>query len=151
MSKEIAGLVETSSNMARVDWQEDCAVILSSSRSSQAAALERMKDRIWSIAQLAGARAEHGDGYPGWQPNMDSPLLAFARDTYLKVTGEEAVITAIHAGLECGIIGEKFPGMDMISVGPDMFDVHSPDERLSISSTARFYDYLKALIQALGE
>lgn len=149
MSKEIPGLVETSCNLARIDWEDDQAVYLTSSRSSVASALDRMLERISVVAALAGAEAKHGEGYPGWQPNLDSKLLAFAKEQYLAVAGKEAEVTAIHAGLECGIIGEKYPGMDMISIGPDMFDVHSPDERLSISSTARFYDFLKALANAL--
>ncbi len=149
MSKEIEGMVETSSNLARIDWEADHASLLSSSRSSVASALDRLLERISATAGLAGADAQHGEGYPGWQPNLDSKLLAFAKEQYLAVTGKEAVVTAIHAGLECGIIGEKYPGMDMISIGPDMFDVHSPDERLSIPSTARFYTYLKALVNAL--
>jgi dipeptidase D len=149
MSKELPGLVETSCNLARVDWNEESSRLLSSSRSSVASALERMKDRIAIVASLAGAEAKHGEGYPGWQPDLDSKLLAFARAQYLEVTGKEAEVTAIHAGLECGIIGEKYPGMDMISIGPDMHDVHSPDERLSIPSTARFYAFLSALVNAL--
>jgi dipeptidase D len=149
MSKEIPGLVETSCNLARVDWEEEQAMLLSSSRSSVASALERNKDLIHAVTYLAGADAQHGEGYPGWQPNLDSKLLAFAKEQYLKVTGKEAIVTAIHAGLECGIIGETREGLDMISLGPDMHDVHSPDERLSISSTNRVYEYLKALIEAL--
>lgn len=149
MSKEIKGMVETSSNLARVDWDDDSAHLLNSSRSSVASALDRLLERISAVAGLAGADAQHGEGYPGWQPNLDSKLLAFAQEQYVAVTGNQPEVTAIHAGLECGIIGEKYPGMDMISIGPDMFDVHSPDERLSIPSTARFYTYLKALVNAL--
>ena len=149
MSKDIAGLVETSTNMARIDWEEERAVVLHSSRSSVDSALERMKGRITAIANLAGAEAKHGNGYPGWQPNLESKLLAKAKESYREVTGEDAEITAIHAGLECGIIGEKYPGMEMVSFGPNMYDVHSPDERLSVSSTARFYEYLKAFIASL--
>jgi dipeptidase D len=149
MSKDIAGLVETSTNMARIDWEEERAVVLHSSRSSVASALERIKGRITAIARLAGAKAEHGNGYPGWQPNLESKLLAKAKESYREVTGQDAQITAIHAGLECGIIGEKYPGMEMVSFGPNMYDVHSPDERLSVSSTARFYEYLKAFIASL--
>ncbi len=149
MSKEISGMVETSSNLARVDWEDDHALLLNSSRSSVASALDRLLERISAVTALAGADAQHGEGYPGWQPNLDSELLVIAKEQYLAVTGKEAVVTAIHAGLECGIIGEQYPGMDMISIGPDMFDVHSPDERLSIPSTARFYTFLKALVGAL--
>lgn len=149
MSKEIEGMVETSSNLARVDWEADHALLLNSSRSSVASALDRLLEKISVVADLAGADAQHGEGYPGWQPDLDSSILAFAKDRYLAVTGKEPVVTAIHAGLECGIIGERYPGMDMISIGPDMFDVHSPDERLSIPSTARFYEFLKALVSAL--
>ena len=151
MSKEVEGLVETSCNLAIAKWSSETAEISlwNSIRSSVDYAIRRMQQQIASIPSLAGARYLLHEGYPAWQPNMASELLAFARNVYEQTTGKTAAVTGIHAGLECGIIGEKYPGMDMISIGPDMFDVHSPDERLSISSTARFYPFLKALLNAV--
>ncbi len=149
MSKDIPGLVESSTNVASIKWTDSEAKLLNSSRSSVDPAIDRIRQQIAAATRLAGAEPVMHEGYPGWQPNMASELLAFARNVYEQTTGKSADITAIHAGLECGIIGEKYPGMDMISAGPDMFDVHSPDERLSISSTARFYPFLKALLDAV--
>ncbi len=146
MSRDIPGLVETSSNLAKVGWGEDSALVHNSSRSSVAAALARMRSKVAAAGRLAHADVQQLPGYPGWQPNMESALLAKTREVYLATTGKTAKVTAIHAGLECGIIGEKYSGMDMISIGPDMHGVHSPDERLSIPSTARFYSFLKALV-----
>ena len=151
MSRDIEGMVETSSNLARINWLEDKIEFLNSTRSSVASALDRVLNRIHAVAEMAGAQAVHGNGYPGWQPNMDSKLLKVAREVHKEVLGKDAVITAIHAGLECGIIGEKYPGMEMISIGPDMFDVHSPDERLNIPFTDRVYGYLKALLERIAQ
>lgn len=149
MSKDIDGLVETSSNVASIRWEGKEIKLLNSSRSSIASALDRVLERIGSVTLLAGGRPDFHEGYPGWQPNMDSELLAFAKEVYKKATGNEAVVTAIHAGLECGIIGEAYPGLDTLSFGPDMFDVHSPDERLAIASTQRFFEFFKQLMAAL--
>jgi len=149
MSRDILGLVETSCNMARVRWEADGAHILHSSRSSVESALARIRERIACTGLLAGAKVFPHEGYPGWQPNMSSALLAKAKEVYARVAGKEAEVKAIHAGLECGIIGMKYPGIDMISIGPDMFDVHSPRERLSVPSTARFYAFLKELAAAV--
>jgi len=150
MPSEPFGLVvETSTNMAVVEWEPPYARIANLTRSSVASAIVRVNDSVHAAARLAGAKAIDGGGYPGWQPRLDSDLLAVARESYKETTGEEANVTAIHAGLECGIIGQAYPEMEMISVGPNMYDVHSPKERLSISSTARFYKYLRALLAAL--
>jgi len=149
MSRDLPGLVETSTNVARVRFEGNDATVLCSTRSSVGPALERVRTSIRSIARLAGARYTGKDAYPGWQPNMDSNLLRLASRTLEEFSGKVPDVTAIHAGLECGIIGEKYPGMDMISVGPTMKDVHSPDERLSISSTQRFYEFMKKLMAEL--
>lgn len=146
MSRDIPGLVETSTNLAKVAWGDEAALVHNSSRSSVASALTRMRGRVAAAGRLVHADVRQLAGYPGWQPNMDSALLARAREVYQATTGKTAKVTAIHAGLECGIIGEKYPGMDMISIGPDMHGVHSPDERLSIPSTERFYEFLKTLL-----
>ncbi len=95
---------------------------------------------VASVFHLADARVKHGDGYPGWEPDMDSEILAVTTKAYEKLFNEEAEVLVIHAGLECGIIGEKYPGMDMISYGPEIKGAHSPDERIEISSVERFWD-----------
>ncbi|RME22855.1 MAG: aminoacyl-histidine dipeptidase [Deltaproteobacteria bacterium] len=150
MSQDVEGLVETSTNLAVVRCEKDRAVVLESSRSSVQSAIDEVQEGLIALARIAGAEATSQGGYPGWTPNMDSPLLAEAREVYKKVTGKDAEIKAIHAGLECGIIGEKFGDMDMISFGPDIQSPHSPSERVNIASTARFYEFLKALLAELA-
>jgi len=150
MSRDIAGLVETSSNLASIHIEGGAAAIVTSSRSSVAPALRDVRDAIAEIAGLAGAKMTEKQGYPGWQPNMDSPLLAKTTAAYKEKFGRAPLVTAVHAGLECGILGEKFPGMDMISFGPTLSGVHSPDEKVHVGSVAKFYDFLKALLASMG-
>jgi dipeptidase D len=150
MSRDLPGLVETSSNLARVRTEKDELVVLASSRSSNASALNGVVGQIVSIGELAGATATPNKGYPGWQPNMASPVFAAARSVWEKEFGEAPKYTAIHAGLECGIIGEKYPGMDMLSFGPTIQGPHSPEERVSIAAVGRVYSFTRALIAALA-
>jgi len=149
MSPDIEGLVETSDNVAIVQTEESSAEIRISVRSSVAAALETLKSKIEAVAHLAGADVQKTGGYPPWQPNMQSKLLGAMQKIHENVTGKKAEITAIHAGLECGIIGSKYQGMDMISFGPEIENPHSPDERVHIESVARFWDLLKAGLEEL--
>ena len=151
MSYDIPDLVETSTNLATVIPEDDGLTVLLSSRSSVASALTATRDRIRSAAELAGAAVEEDDGYPGWKPDMDSALLATMRGVAAGVYGREPEIKAIHAGLECGILGEKCPGMDMISFGPQIEFPHSPDERVRIASVERFWDLLAATLQKLAQ
>jgi dipeptidase D len=150
MSYDIAGLVETSTNLATVVLRDDALVIGMSSRSSAASALTALRERIRAIGELAGAAVTEGNGYPGWKPNLDSELLAVLTDLSTEHTGTKPEIKAIHAGLECGIIGEKAPGMDMISFGPQIEFPHSPDERVHIDSVGRFYNLLTAALDRLS-
>jgi dipeptidase D len=150
MSRDLPGLVETSSNVARVRTEADALTILCSSRSSNASALNGVIDQILSIGLLAGAVVEPNKGYPGWQPNMESRLLAVAREVWTKTHGEAPKITAIHAGLECGIIGEKFPGTDMLSFGPTIRWPHSPAECVSIETVGQVARFTGALLEALA-
>jgi dipeptidase D len=129
MSREIPGFVETSTNLASVKMKEDHFFITTSQRSSVESAKYAAAYRVESCFLLAGADVEHGDGYPGWAPNPESKILKIAVDAYKKLFNKEPIVRAIHAGLECGLIGEKYPGMDMISYGPTLRGVHSPDER----------------------
>ena len=150
MSQDVAGLVETSTNLAVAKLEEKQATLHESSRSSVAPLLAQAQDEIIALIRLAGAEPEAGGGYPGWQPNMDSKVLARAKAVHEKVTGKVPEVKAIHAGLECGIIGEKMGGMDMISFGPHMEWPHSPSERVKIASVERFYTFLKALLADLA-
>ncbi len=105
--------------------------------------------KIVSVANLCGARVECVNDYPGWRFNPDSSLLKLFAKTYREMYGKEATISAIHAGLECGLFSEKIPNLDMVSIGPEMYDVHTPDERLSISSTIRVWEFLKEVLKQM--
>lgn len=149
MSMDIPGLVETSTNLAVAREDDGRLFVLMSSRSSVMSALEGLRQRIRAIGWLAGADVQERDGYPSWQPDVDSALLATVSAVHETIAGE-AEIGAVHAGLECGIIGEKYPGMDMISFGPQIEFPHSPDERVKISSVKEFYEVLTATLEELG-
>lgn len=150
MSADIPDLVETSINFATIRLEDDKVKILTSSRSSVNPALRAMGDRLEAYAALVGAEVERENGYPGWAPDLSSHVLQVAKTCWKNQSGKEAVVEAIHAGLECGIIGEKYPGMDMISIGPQIEHPHSPDERVHIESVGRFWDLLKAMLVELA-
>ena len=150
MSYDIPGLVETSTNLATVLPDNGSLAIGMSSRSSVESALEALRQRIRSAGELAGAKVVEGDSYPGWKPNLASPLLKVVKRVHAKEIGVEPKIEAIHAGLECGIIGEKLDGMDMISFGPQIEFPHSPDERVKIDTVGQFYRLLSAVLADLA-
>jgi dipeptidase D len=102
---------------------------------------------VRSVFDLAGAEVEHSDGYPGWEPNMESPVLDIAVSTYRRLFNKKPEVKAIHAGLECGLFLQKYPDMDMISVGPTIKGAHSPDERLHIESVGKFWDHLLEMLK----
>jgi dipeptidase D len=147
MSADIPGLVETSTNLAIVQTTKKAVVVQTSQRSSVASEIDEASETVRAVFQLAGAEGSGSDGYPGWKPKLDSPILKLAKATYQQLYGKEPAVKAIHAGLECGIIGEKYPGMDMVSFGPTMKDVHSPDERLYIDTVQKFYDFLLGILK----
>lgn len=147
MSPEIPGLVETSTNLASVKMTEDKVIVITSQRSSLETGKRDIADMVASTFNLAGGKIKHGDGYPGWEPNMDSEILAISQKAYKNLFGDDPKVLVIHAGLECGIIGEKYPGMDMISYGPTMRDAHSPDERIEISTVEKFWDLTLEVLQ----
>ncbi len=151
MSYDIPGLVETSSNLATVKIKDSEMVIHVSNRSSVASAIRATQERVASIGRLAGAEIEELEGYPGWKPNMNSHVLRVAKEVHQKLFGKEPEVKAIHAGLECGIIGEKFPGMDMVSLGPQIEFPHSPNERVRIPSVADFYKLLTGILEQLAQ
>jgi dipeptidase D len=150
MNYDIKTLVNTSSNLATVSMKENTIVIGMSSRSSMKSALQDMRDRIKAIASLSsGAKVSEETPYPGWKPNLQSKILALSKKTFKEMFKQEPKIEAIHAGLECGIIGEKFPGMDMISIGPTLKNPHSPEEQLHISTVDKFYKYLLKILESV--
>ena len=148
MSQDVPGLVETSSNLASVKRTSESVIMVTT---SQRSSIESARDNVSSVVrtafELAGADVTTKGQYPGWKPNMKSEILKVACDTYKELFGAEAKIKAIHAGLECGLFLEKAPHLDMISFGPTMRGVHSPDERLDIASTERWWQHLKALLE----
>ena len=150
MSLDIDGLVETSTNVATCAVQDGRLVVGCSTRSSVASALRAVRRQIHAVAELAGADVEQGHGYPGWKPDLDSKLLAVVQEVHAQVHGKAGEVVAVHAGLECGIIGEKSPGMDMISFGPQIEHPHSPNERVHVASVGRFYDLLTATLRRLA-
>lgn len=150
MSKDIEGLVETSNNVATVSTGGDGFVIGTSTRSSIAEDLQKLRDKIRSISEAAGAAVEENIPYPGWKPNLESELLSTVKLVHKKEFGKEPELKAIHAGLECGIIGEKFPGMDMISIGPWIEHPHSPGERVNFPSVETFWKLLTAVLAELA-
>ena len=150
MHPEIEGLVETSTNLAIIRTHPDHAEIICSSRSSDASALEDTRNTIATLSKQAGADINQPDGYPGWMPNLQSPLLKTLKEVYQKVFQKEPEVAAIHAGLECGILGEKYTGMDMISFGPTIEHPHSPEERVHVESVEKFWKFLTTALAELG-
>ena len=147
MSYDIPNLVETSTNLASIAINENNAVIDLSTRSSIKSALQDFRDRICAVATLSGAKVTEETPYPGWKPNLDSKILALSKKIFRDMYGDEPKVEAIHAGLECGIVGEKFPGMDMISIGPTIKYPHSPEEQVHISTVDKFYKYVLKILE----
>ncbi len=146
-SQEMKGMVETSSNLASVKFKENRRILITTSqRSSVNSSREDIAARVASVFTLAKAKVWHSDGYPGWSPNPDSEIVKISEKTYPDLFGKKPVIRAIHAGLECGLFLEKYPELDMISFGPTIKGAHSPDERLEIDSTRKFWDFLLEML-----
>ena len=140
MSPDIANLVETSTNLASIKMTPTEIIIATSQRSSLESGKQDISDMVNSVFSLAKAKVKTGDGYPGWKPNVNSPIMGVMKQAHQKLFGTEPKVLAIHAGLECGLIGEKYPGIDMISYGPTIRGAHSPDERIHIPAVQRFWD-----------
>lgn len=152
MSRDIEGLVETSTNLASVKMQTGNTILVTTSQRSS------VESRKWDIAHqvealftLAGATVTHGDGYPGWKPDMNSPIMHLASDAYEELYGIRPAIKAIHAGLECGLFKEKYPHLDMVSFGPTLQGVHSPSERMHIPAVERFWGQLTRTIKKVAD
>lgn len=143
MSQDIKGLVETSTNLASVKMKENHIIrIETSQRSSIFSARNNVAGMVRTVMKLAGAKVTHNDGYPGWKPNTQSEILEITADSYKRLFGNEPLVRSIHAGLECGLFLEKYPNLDMISFGPSLIGVHSPDERLNIPTVDKFWKLL---------
>ena len=147
MSPDVDGLVETSSNLARVVFNKGKFRTESLLRSSVESGKADLVKSIRSAYELIDAEVELSGDYPGWQPDMDSQILKVMDNLYSEMFGEKANVAACHAGLECGIIGDHYPGMEMISFGPNILGAHSPDERASISSTQKFWKFLQEILK----
>lgn len=152
MSRDLEGLVETSTNLASVKMQPDNKILITTSQRSS------VESRKWDIAYqveavfaLAGATVTHGDGYPGWKPNMNSRIMHIASDAYEELYGIKPKVMAIHAGLECGLFLTKYPDLDMVSFGPTLQGVHSPSERMHIPAVERFWGQLKRIIEKVAD
>jgi len=147
MSADIPGLVETSTNVAVINTTKKGIVLATSQRSSVATEIDEICHTVRSIFELGGAAVETSDGYPGWKPDLSSAILKTAKTSYKSLYGKDPEVKAIHAGLECGIIGERIPGMDMISFGPTLEGVHSPDEKMYIDTVDKFWKFLLAILK----
>jgi dipeptidase D len=147
MSADIPGLVETSTNVAVVRTERKSVTVATSQRSSVASEIDEICQSVAAVFELGGAAVKGTDGYPGWKPNINSEILRLARATYRQLFAKDPEVKAIHAGLECGIIGEKFPGIDMISFGPTLDAVHSPDEKIYVDTVDRYWKFLLEILK----
>ena len=150
MSADIPGLVETSTNVAAVHTTGRGLQLVTSQRSSVASELDEACFGVRAVFEMAGSAAKTSDGYPGWKPDLGSAILKTAKATYKALYGKDPEVKAIHAGLECGIIGERYPGMDMVSFGPTLEGVHSPDEKIHVDTVPKFWDFLLGILKAVN-
>ncbi len=151
MSREIPNFVETSTNLASVKFIDKKIVITTSQRSSVESSKKDVADMVASVFYLMQADVEHSSGYPGWKPNPESEVLHISVEAYRRLFAEEPQVLAIHAGLECGLVGAIYPGMDMVSFGPTIKGAHSPDERLDIASTVKFWELTLEVLKNIPE
>ncbi len=147
--EEIAWLVETSSNVASVQSSSDEVAVVASQRSNVMSNLRNMANTVKAQFQLAGAEVEQSDGYPAWKMNPNSKLTKIVVDTYHQLFGKAPKVLGIHAGLECGLFSERYPNMDMVSFGPTLRGVHSPDERLHIPTVQMVWDHLLEILKSI--
>ncbi len=151
MSADIPNLVETSNNIARVSIKDGSITIGCLTRSSVESSKQDLATALLAAFELSGCQVEYSGNYPGWTPKMDAPILKVATEVYEKLNQEKPHVAACHAGLECGILGQNYPEMDMISFGPTIKGAHSPDERASISSVQKFWKYILELLKNIPE
>lgn len=153
MSQDIKDFVETSTNLASVKTKSKSGRVIftTSQRSSVGSALSDACNMVAANFRMIGAKINHSDGYPGWTPNPNSEILEISKESYISLFNKEPQVLAIHAGLECGLIGEKYPGMDMVSFGPTIKGAHSPDERLEIKTAQMFWDLLLDILKRIPQ
>jgi dipeptidase D len=149
MSPDVAGLVQTSTNLATITTKGDVVEIVTSQRSAIESSMLAAARMVATVCGLAGFEVEHTGKYPGWKPEPNSEIVRKLQEVHKKLFGEPAKLIAMHAGLECGVIGEKYPGMQMVSFGPTIVGPHSPNERVQISSVESFWNYLKLVLENL--
>ena len=149
MSEDVSGLVETSANIGIIKTTDTGVSICISVRSSKDAEKRATADSIREIAESLGASVSERGEYPAWEYKKESHLRDVMCKVFKDTYDKDAEVLIIHAGLECGIFSNKMPGLDCVSIGPDNFDIHTPEERLSISSTARVWDYLKKVLKEI--
>ncbi len=149
--EELAWLVETSNNVASIETGENSAKVVCSERSNVMSALDNQAATVKAVFQLAGAEVVQGDGYPAWKMRPDSQLTKLAVETYKKLFGKDPIVLGIHAGLECGLFSEKYPHLDMVSFGPTLRGVHSPDERLLIPTVEMVWNHLLEILKNTPE
>ena len=149
--EELGGMVETSSNIASIHSSENEIEILSSQRSNVMSNLDNMCATIRAVFQLAGAETVSADGYPAWKMKANSELQKIVRESYVKLFGKEPVVRGIHAGLECGLFSERYPQLDMVSFGPTLRFVHTPDERLLIPTVQMVWDHLLDVLKNIPQ
>ncbi len=150
-SKDIPGLVETSTNLATVRTEENRIIVGTSQRSSKDSAKDDIATMVKAAFLLAGAEVSHSDGYPGWTPNLNSEILNITVETFKQLFGKDPKVRAIHAGLECGLFLEKYPYLDMISIGPTIKGAHTPEEKLHIPSVQEFWQLLLDVLKKIPE
>jgi dipeptidase D len=148
MSMQAPGIVETSSNLAKVSLASNRATVLTSQRSASNSRLDEMTGRVEALAALVDARVKSDPGYPSWEPDLSSDLLERCQSTYQRIFGRKPEVQIIHAGLECAVIGAKVTGMQMVSMGPTIKNPHSPDERLYLPSILKVWSFLVALLKS---
>ena len=146
MSADLEGLVETSLNIGVVELNEEEFILKSSIRSSVTSAKVYLAEKLTMLAQMADGTISFSGDYPAWSYARNSKLRDTCVEVFEKQYGRKPEITVIHAGLECGILSSKVEGLDCVSIGPNLFDIHSPKERVSISSVQRVWEYVKAVL-----
>ncbi len=151
MSADVPGLTETSSNLAVVRSNGSSIDIDCLLRSSVDSAKDYLAESMRAVMELSGAKVQYTGGYSGWQPNMKSPILAVMQRVYHDMYGKDPIVAAIHAGLECGIIGATYKGLDMVSIGPTLCSPHSPDERVNVESVGKFWDFVVKVLENVPE
>jgi dipeptidase D len=146
MSPDVADLVETSNNIARIELKNGALKIMNLSRSSVDSTKFAVAEQLKSVFELAGMNVEFSGSYPGWKPKPGSEIVKLMEKIYEKKFGEKPMVVACHAGLECGIIGANYPEMEMVSFGPTIRGAHSPDEKANIPSVQKFWGFLKEIL-----